>query len=462
MPIKAILGAGVAVALCVSCSKGGLGGASSGRGGSSQLGGAAAGAAGVAATGGSSATGGTSGSGGSAIGGQSGAGDASATGGQSGAGGGGGTGGQSGADGGGAGGTGGGGASSGQAGTSGGAGGAGSNARGPCDIYQDAGQPCVAAYSTVRRLSSTYAGPLYQIRSGSSDQNTGSGGETHDIGQTADGFADATAVDATCAGTICTVSLLYDQSGKGNHLSVAKAGSQFAGPFAAMDDFESSATKESLMVAGHKVYPLYTEPRQGYRLPRVGDGIPRAMEPQGVYMLADGTHAGVGCCFDFGNSQPKGLTFNDGNALFFGSGGKANGTVTVGDGDGPWFMWDVRELVYAGGLSGADPAMWNNPNNPSLAVKFALGFLKTDSRTPSPRWALRMADATTATAITAAAQGALPRLLHTAGAVVLGVSADNGNDSWGTFYEGAIVAGFPADDTELTVLQNINAVGYGR
>ena len=80
-------------------------------------------------------------------------------------------------------------------------GGATSNAQGPCDIYRDAGQPCVAAYSTVRRLLSTYAGPLYQIRSGSSEQNTGSGGETHDIGQTTDGFADAAAVDAACAGT---------------------------------------------------------------------------------------------------------------------------------------------------------------------------------------------------------------------------------------------------------------------
>jgi len=57
---------------------------------------------------------------------------------------------------------------------------------------------------------------------------------------------------------------------------------------------------------------------------------------------------------------------------------------------------------------------------------------------------------------------ALPRQLHTAGAVVLGVSADNSNDSWGTFYEGAIVAGFPAEDTDHAVLQNIKAVGYGR
>jgi hypothetical protein len=315
----------------------------------------------------------------------------------------------------------------------------------------------------VRRLSSTYAGPLYQIRSGSSEQNTGSGGETHDIGQTSDGFADAAAVDTACAGTICTVSLLYDQSGKGNHLSVAKKGVQFGGPYAATDDFESSATKGALMVGGHKVYSLYMEPRQGYRLPRVGDGIPYGREgPQGIYMLADGTRAGVGCCWDFANSPPRADSFTEVNGLFYGS-GVANietRAPIVGAGAGPWFMWDVGTFILAGGSTGVDPLLWNNPNNPSLDVKFALGFHRSDPR--ASQWALRMADVTTATSVTTAEQGALPRSIFNGGAVVLGINPRNSNDSWGTFYEGAIVAGFPADDTDHAVLQNIKAVGYGR
>jgi hypothetical protein len=312
---------------------------------------------------------------------------------------------------------------------------------------------------------STYAGPLYQIRSGSSDQNAGSGGETHDIGQTVDGFADAAAVDAACAGTICTVSLLYDQSGRGSHLSVAKAGAQFAGPYAAMDDFESSATKESLMVGGHRVYSLYMEPRQGYRLPRRGDGIPRDAEPQGIYLLADGTRAGVGCCWDFGNGAHTSNLFADTNALYYGGGVMVSGVPTVGAGAGPWFMWDTDTLVFAGGSTGADPLLTSNPNNPSLAVKFALGFLKTLPRNPvtaGGMWALRMADVTTAGAVTTAHRGDMPRGIFVDGAVILGVDAHNANNSWGTFYEGAIVAGFPDDDTELAVLQNIQAVGYGR
>jgi len=344
-----------------------------------------------------------------------------------------------------------------------GTGGATTNAQGPCDIYRAAGQPCVAAYSTVRRLSSTYAGPLYQIRSGSSAQNTGAGGATHDIGQTQDGFADATAVDAACAGTVCTVSLLYDQSGNGSHLSVAKAGIKFGGMTADLDDFESSATKESLMVGGHRVYSLYTEPRQGYRLPRMGEGIPRSMEAQGIYMLADGTHAGTACCWDFGNSPPTATSFNEVNALFFGSGGTADRVATVGSGPGPWYMWNNGAYVWPGGSTSADPTLTDNPNNASLAVKFALGFLKTAPGTGGTgKWALRIADVATATAVTTAYQGAMPRPLYTGGAVVLGVNAYNSNESWGTFYEGAILAGFPADDTEVSVLQNIKAVGYGR
>jgi hypothetical protein len=47
------------------------------------------------------------------------------------------------------------------------------------------------------------------------------------------------------------------------------------------------------------------------------------------------------------------------------------------------------------------------------------------------------------------------------GAIVLGVGGDNSNNSWGTFYEGAVLAGFPSDAAELGVLQNIKAIGYG-
>ncbi len=331
---------------------------------------------------------------------------------------------------------------------------------GPCDIYADAGTPCVAAYSMVRALSSGYAGPLYQVRAGSSAENTGTGGITHDIPMTADGFADADAQDAVCAGTICTVSVLYDQSGNGNHLTVAKAGPATAGETAALDDFESIANAGELTVDGHRVYSLYMAPQQGYRLAAVGNGMPLDTEPQGIYMLADGTHYGTACCWEFGNVSTNPFEYHVANSLFFGV-----GYWGQGDGSGPWFMADFEAGIWAGGSNPGDPG-WGglndvsppNPNNPSMQTPFALGFLKTD---PS-NWSLRMADAQGAAALTTAYAGALPKAMDNQGGIVLGVSSDNSNYSWGTFYEGAIVAGYPADATEQEVTLSVQAAGYGQ
>lgn len=331
---------------------------------------------------------------------------------------------------------------------------------GPCDVYEEAGTPCVAAYSTVRRLSSTYNGPLYQVRSGSSAENTGAGGQLHDIRAADEGLADAAAQDAVPANTICTFSLLYDQSGNGNHLPVAKAGLAIGGDFAAEDDFESIAGAGVVSIDGHDVYSLHTEPRQGYRLPDKGTNVPEDDEPQGIYMLADGTHYGTTCCFDFGNAPPDPQTFSMANALSFGVEFWGQGA-----GDGPWFLADFDAGAWAGGSNPGEPGWGSingpgppNPYNPSLAVSFALGFLKTNST----EWALRMADSATAAVVPTAFQGALPTMIDNPGRIILGVGRDNDNNSWGTFYEGAMLAGYPPDSAELAVLRNIQAAGYGR
>ncbi len=344
----------------------------------------------------------------------------------------------------------------------------GDRGAGPCDIFNAAGDECVAAYSTIRALLSTYTGPLYQVRSGSSVMNTGSGGETHDIGMTADGFADSAAQDAACAGSLCTISILYDQSGHGNDLTVAKKGQTAGGQTAAEDDWESVADDEKLSVGGHDVYSLYMEKHQGYRQTIKGDGVPRGREAQGIYMLADGTRRAEACCWDFGNVTENPQVFHEMNTLFFGK-----GYWGTGAGNGPWFMNDFEAGVWAGGTNEGDPGWGSlngahppNPNNPSMDVKYALGYTKTDGN--ADKWALSMADLATATALTVAFEGGLPRDgnntkgMDNQGAIVLGVGGDNSNNSWGTFYEGAVVAGYPSAATELEVMQNVKAAGYGQ
>jgi len=333
---------------------------------------------------------------------------------------------------------------------------------GPCDIYEAAtpSTPCVGAYSTIRKLRAAYTGPLFQVRSGSNAMNTGSGGMTHDIMPNEAGFALRSAVDAVCANTTCTVSLLYDQSGRGNHLPVAKKGRSDGGMYAAMDDFETViSSKAGLGVGGNEVYSLRMDVRQGYRQTKAGDGVPLNKEAQGLYMLADGTHYGTACCWDFGNVSPDPTRYGVMNTLFLGVAYWGRGA-----GSGPWYMADYEAGVWAGGTRPGDPG-WGaigadnppNPNNPSIRVKYALGFLKTNETD----WALRMADAGTATSITTAYKGGLPKEMHNEGAIVLGVGGDNSNNSWGTFYEGAVLTGFPSDAAEEAVLMNIKAAGYG-
>lgn len=360
---------------------------------------------------------------------------------------------------------------------------------GPCDIYNAAGNECVAAYSTVRRLLSTYTGPLYQVRSGSSEYNIGGNVVTNpqqaiapkngttipyttspqagtlvDIPQTADGFADGAAQVAACTGTTCTIAKIYDQSGRGNDLTVAKGGRPDGGDWAAMDDFESIADAGPITVGGRNVYSLYMEARQGYRQTAAGDGMAVGDEAQGMYMLADGTRAGSACCWDFGNVTPDPTAYAEMNTLLFGIAYWGRGA-----GNGPWYGADFEAGVWMGGSEPGDPG-WGglndaanapaNNENPALKVKHALGFLKSG---PNPeKYALRMADIATATEVHTAYAGNYPSTKHldSKGAVVIGVGGDNSNNSWGTFYEGAIVLGYPEDATEQAVLLNIKAVGY--
>ena len=322
----------------------------------------------------------------------------------------------------------------------------------PCDIYAAANTPCAAAYSMVRGLSTKYTGPLYQVRNGSSSTNMGTGGTTKDIGMTPDGYADTTTQDSFCVGTVCTVSKLYDQSGNGNDLQRGTAGPAGNGSRSGFNDYESSATKLSVTAGGHKVYALYTNQYEGYRTPVgiVGKGLPIGNKDQGVYELADGTHFGTACCWDFGVVSPDPNKYVTMNTIFFGT-----GYWGTGAGSGPWFMGDFEGGVWSGG-SGASNV--NNPSNPSMKVPFALGILHT----PVGKYALRMANVQSASDLTTAYDGAIPsgKTWGNAGGIALGIASDNSNNSFGTFYEGAITNGSPSNATDLLIMKNIQAVGY--
>jgi hypothetical protein len=129
--------------------------------------------------------------------------------------------------------------------------------------------------------------------------------------------------------------------------------------------------------------------------------------------------------------------------------------------DGPWVMADMEDGMLAGGTPGAQ-----NPDNLPLPFPFVTAMEKNNG---TDTFALKGGDATQANNLTTMWDGPLPntkRPMRKEGAVIMGAGGDccysNNNLSEGTFYEGAIVAGYPSDETDEAIHQNIVEVGYGQ
>jgi hypothetical protein len=317
-------------------------------------------------------------------------------------------------------------------------------ASGPCDIYAAGGTPCVAAHSTVRALYAAYDGPLYQVRR-SSD------GATANIGvSTAGGSADAAAQDAFCAGTSCVITTIYDQSGHGNNLAYQGSGG------AGGDDTPASATRESLTLNGSKAYSLYVNPGNSYWHNGSSSGMPTGSQPQGAYMVTSGTHVNGGCCFDYGNSETDRRADGAGamDAINFSTSCWFGGC----SGTGPWVQADLEYGLFSGGSQS-----WNSGQR-AFTSPYVTAMLKNNGTT---QMAIKGGNAQSG-GLTTLWNGSLPPgydPMHQQGAIILGSGGDccatNTNLSQGTFYEGAIVAGYPSDATDNAVQANIVAAEYG-
>lgn len=323
---------------------------------------------------------------------------------------------------------------------------AGSTGSRPCDIYASASNTCVAAHSTIRALFASYSGNLYQVRRASDSK-------TQDIGVDAPGgLADAAAQDTFCAGTSCVITKIYDQSGKGNFLEYQSADSSVGGK-----DQPANAANESLNVGGRKVYSLYMKPANAYWRDGSKTGIPTGSAPQGIYMVTSGKHYNSGCCFDYGNG-PTSRKMSGGatmDALYFGN----STTWGSGNGSGPWVMADLEGGIYSQGGGGKNEKVLSLPHTYVTAVEKNNG---------TSEFTLRGGDATTGNLATFY-KGSLPpgySPMKKQGAIVLGSGGDccysNTNASQGTFYEGAIVAGYPSDATDDAIQANVISAGYGK
>jgi len=312
-------------------------------------------------------------------------------------------------------------------------------AQGPCDIYAADGTPCVAAHSTTRALYAAYDGPLYQVKRASN------GATTNIAPLSAGGYANAAAQDSFCAGTTCTITEIYDQSGHGNNLTPGPAGGN------GKADTPANATALPVMAGGNKVYGVYISPGNGYRDDSTS-GVATGSAPQGAYMVTSATHVNNGCCFDYGNAE----TNNDDNgnghmdAVYFGT------LCWFGPctGSGPWVQADLENGLFSGGNG-------NNPSNDGNNSTFVTALVKNNG---TSTYAIKGGNADSG-GLSTWYSGSLPTTggyipMHQEGAIILGVGGDNSNSSAGDFFEGVMTAGYPTDAADNAVQANIVSVGY--
>jgi len=330
------------------------------------------------------------------------------------------------------------------------AGGATGTGTGPCDIYAAANTPCASAHSTVRALYGNFSGNLYQVRR-ASDKTV------KDIPVLAPGgFVNISVQDTFCAGTTCTISILYDQSTYKNDL--VKSGVAHWLPNGGV---EANATSGKVTVSGHTAYGIYVTSGSNvaYRN-NATKGVAKGNEAESMYMVVDGKRSSGSCCFDYGNAETTGN--DDGNgtmeALYWGTdttwGGKA-------EGNGPWVAADLENGMFKcaqGGWQTTATCM----NDKSIIANYATAVLKGPA---ANTFAIKGGNSQSGTLTTMyngvrPSPGYYPKKLQ--GAIILGTGGDGSNTGTGTFFEGAMTIGNPQDSVDDAIQANIVAAGYGK
>jgi hypothetical protein len=310
----------------------------------------------------------------------------------------------------------------------------------PCDIYASNGTGCVAAYSMTRAMYADYGGPLYQVQRASD-------GTTASIGLlSAGGDVNAAAQDSFCASTTCTITEIYDQSPAGNNLTIEAGGGAAPGA-----DHGAVANALPVTIGGNKAYGLDVEPGVGYR-DDATVGVATSGEPEGMYMVASGTHVNSQCCFDFGNGEAN----NDDNGAghmdavnlsttCYGPNGQCTGS-------GPWVQADMENGLFMG-------SQFTNTANKGNSTPFVTAMLGNNGQSA---FSLNGGDSTSG-GLSTWYNGSLPAgyaPMQQEGAILLGTGGDNSNWDVGSWFEGVMTAGDPSQAASNAVQANIVAAGY--
>jgi len=290
----------------------------------------------------------------------------------------------------------------------------------------------------VRALYGNYNGPLYQVRR--------SDCAVKDIGVISPGgFANSAEQDEFCGSSGCTVSIIYDQSPQGNHLTKSPPGMAKATP-----GTEANAKTVPITLAGQKVYGIQIVPGVGYRNNQAR-GTAMGDEAESMYMVIDGDVYNGGCCFEYGNMERNSADNGEGavEAVYF-------GTCTIwgkGAGTGPWVMGDLENGLWAGNTSPYQP-------NVPVTFKYVMGMVKGDVPGAN-HWTIKVGNEG-AGALEVPFDGPRPSTrynpMRKEGAIGLGTGGDNSNAGRGNWFEGVITHHYSSNKADNDVQANIVSI----
>lgn len=238
---------------------------------------------------------------------------------------------------------------------------------GPCDLLAAAGTPCVAAHSVIRRMFSSYAGSLFQLTRASDSTSI-------NIGTLSSGIVNVPAINSFCAGTTCTVTKIYDQTGlSSNNLTIYTRG----GDWTAIPPPVGFTTLPSgLVLPVLRITNAANGDSSGFSTATGTSGLPTGNSPITVYLLAENySEGGVvsGCCGSYGDTEnPVG---NHGSGHMFSAAWYAgtSGALTLGTGPGPWVCTDLENGVFCAGGTPYQNYLSTiqkyNPTGPVLTLK---------------------------------------------------------------------------------------------
>ena len=324
----------------------------------------------------------------------------------------------------------------------------------PCDVYAAGAAPCVAAYSTLRALSSTYSGPLYVVRRAS--DNTTRAVPTRAPG----GFANADVQDAFCAGTSCEVWKLVDQSAFSNDLSTAPPG----GAARHVDNGVNASALPVRLPDGSRAYGMLfvSGANQGYRSD-ITNSVAVGNTAETIMMVTSSRAFNDKCCFDFGNAEANNLDTGEGSmeAVYFGSANTTGKGWCGGIGSGPFVMADLESGIWA---CADRPGV--NPGTVTMNATFVSAMVKSFGDVPPyGRWQLRAGDAAAGPLATqfdgprpAQAPGRAPYYpMRLTGSIILGTGGDNSDGGAGVFLEGFVLRGASTEAADAAVQTDVNS-----